>query len=176
VFTLLTVACCCGLPVAYLAWPPAQQYPVRAILPAGVADLSKRDDDASRQTVARLTQRMHAAHSSADQVFAGVYGDGYGKRVTVFGATGFRFNPALDVRSELNRLVGTYAIQDQRPFDLGDAGAYERCGVGSASGTPVVVCAWADHGSVAAMVMTRRSVADSARLTGIMRSAVLRHV
>lgn len=173
-FTLFSVACCCGLPVAYLAWPPARQFPVRAVLPANIADLSRRDDDASRLAVARLTQQMHAAHSGADQVFAGVYGDGYGKRVMVFGATGFRLTPALDVRSELNHLAGAYALRNQRSYDLGESGAYERCGTGTASGTAVVVCAWADHGSVAAVVSNRRSVVDSARLTGIMRSAVLR--
>ena len=173
VFTLFSVACCCGPPIAYLAWPPARQFPVRAVLPAGIADLSRRDDDASRLAVARLTQQMHAAHSGADQVFAGVYGDGYGKRVTVFGATGFRLTPGLDVRSELNHLATPYTIRNQRSFDLGESGAYERCGVGTASGAPVVVCAWADHGSVAAAVLTRRSITDSARLTGILRNAVL---
>jgi hypothetical protein len=36
-----------------------------------------------------------------------------------------------------------------------------------------VVCAWADHGSLATVVLTRRSVADSAELTETFRSAVL---
>ena len=174
-FTLFSVACCCGLPVAYMVWPPARQYPVRAVLPAAVADLSLRDDTASREAVARLTQQLHAGHSRADQVFAGVYGDGYGKRVTVFGAIGFRLNPALDVRSELGHLAGRYAIRNARSFDLGESGAHERCGVGAANGTPVVVCAWADHGSVAAVVLTRRSIADSAQLTRVLRGAVLKH-
>jgi hypothetical protein len=50
---------------------------------------------------------------------------------------------------------------------------HERCGVGKASGSSVVVCAWADHGSLATVLLTRRSVTDSAKLTGTLRSAVL---
>jgi hypothetical protein len=45
--------------------------------------------------------------------------------------------------------------------------------VGRLSGTSVVLCAWADHGSLAIVVLTRRSVPDSAELTSTLRSAVL---
>jgi len=46
-FTLLSVACCCGLPT-YFAWPAAHQYPVSAVLPSRVSDLSLRDDNPAR--------------------------------------------------------------------------------------------------------------------------------
>jgi hypothetical protein len=159
--------------VAFLAWAPARQYPVKAALPSSVADLSRRDDDVSRRAAERLAQQLKQGNAGADQVFAGVYGDGYGKRVTIFGTTGFRLTPGVDVRNELNRLARQYDIRNVVPFDLGEAGAHERCGIGDAAGTSLVVCAWADHGSLATVLLTRRSVADSAQLTGILRSAVL---
>jgi hypothetical protein len=172
-FTLFSVVCCCGVPIAYLNWSPARQYPVRAVLPSSVADLNLRDDSASRRAVARLTQDLTKANAKVDQVFAGVYGDGAGKRVTIFGTTGFRLNPGSDVKSELTHLTSDYNLHDVKTYDLGESGAHERCGVGKTSGNPVVVCTWADHGSLATVVTTRRSTTDSATLTAILRSTVL---
>jgi hypothetical protein len=106
-------------------------------------------------------------------VFAGIYSDSAGKRVTIFGTTGLRLTPGSDINAELQHLTSAYDIRDVQPFDLGEAGAHERCGVGDASGASIVVCAWADHGSLATVLLTRRSVEDSARLVGILRSAVL---
>ncbi len=143
-FMLFSVACCCGVP-----------------------------DSASRRAVQRLTEQLNDRNAKADQVFAGVYADGNGKRVTIFGTTGLHLTPGADVDAELRHLTGQYDIRDVKPFDLGESGAHERCGIGDASGTSVVVCAWADHGSLATVLLTRRSVADSAELTGILRSAVL---
>jgi hypothetical protein len=174
-FTLFSVVCCCGVPIAYLTWSPARQYPVRAVLPASVADLSLRDDSASRRAVARLTHDLTDANAQADQIFAGVYGDGSGKRVTIFGTTGFRLTPGSDVEAELDHLNGDYDLRDIATYDLGEPGAHERCGVGDTGGTSVVVCSWADHGSLATVITTRRSAADSAALTAILRNAVLTH-
>jgi hypothetical protein len=165
------VACCCGVP-AYYSWPAARQYPVKAELPQSVADLSLRDDNTSQRAVDRLTQEMRDSGSSGD-VFAGVYADDNGKRVTLFGTTGLRLSPKSDVEAELQHLTSEYDIRDVEPYDLGETGAHERCGVGDSSGTSVVVCAWADHGSLGAALLTRRSVADSATLLAMLRSAVL---
>jgi hypothetical protein len=148
---------------------------VTAVLPDSVADLNRRDDGASQRAVDRLTQDLRDANSSVDDVFAGIYSDGDGKRVTLFGTTGLRLTPASDINAEIDHLTSKYDIREVQPFDLGEAGAHESCGVGHASSTSVVVCAWADHGSLATVLLTRRSVADSARLVGILRSAVLSH-
>jgi len=166
-FTLLSAVCCCGIP-AYFAWPAASQYPVSAILPESVSDLNLRDDRASRRAAERL-----AAELNDTNAFAGVYSDGNGKRVTIFGVTGLRLTPEQDVQAQIEHLTAEYDIRDIAPFDLGVSGAHERCGVGRAGGSTVVVCAWADHGSLATVLLTRRSVPDSAELTGVLRSAVL---
>ena len=166
-FTLLSAVCCCGIP-GYFAWPAARQYPVSATLPDAVSDLDLRDDRASRRAAERLAAELNDADA-----FAGVYSDGNGKRVTIFGTTGLRLTPEQDVQAQIDRLTTEYDIRDVEPFDLGESGVHERCGVGRTSGSTVVVCAWADHGSLATVVLTRRSVADSAELTGVLRSAVL---
>ena len=169
-FTLFSVACCCGVP-AYFGWPAARQHPVTAALPDTVADLSLRSDGASRRTAERLADGLRA--DGASNVFAGVYGDRNGKRVTIAGTTGFRLTPQADVEAEVERLVSAYDVRDVTPYDAGESGLHERCGIGRANGGTVVVCAWADHGSLATVLTTRRSVDDSAELTAMLRSAVL---
>ncbi|MGW4944536.1 hypothetical protein ACWEOZ_23430 [Actinoplanes sp. NPDC004185] len=171
-FTLLSAVCCCGVP-AYLAWPAAQQYPVSAALPQSVADLALRDDGASRRAVEKLSEQLSGTSLVQGDVFAGVYADGDGKRVTMFGTTGLRLTPESDVEAEITHLSSEYAIKDIQSYDLGETGVHERCGVGRSGGKAVVVCAWADHGSLATVLMTRRSVEESADLTGVLRNAVL---
>lgn len=171
-FTLLSALCCCGVPI-YYAWPAAHQFPVSAALPASFADLSLRDDNAAQRATERLAEQLRTTTSLGDDVFAGIYVDDNGKRVTLFGITGLRLTPKADVEAEVQHLTSTYAVRDVQTFDLGESGAHERCGVGDASGTAVVVCAWADHGSLATVLLTRRSIEDSARLTGMLRNAVL---
>jgi len=171
-FTLVTVACCCGVP-GYLGWPAARQYPVSAVMPQSVADLDLRDDGAGRRAVERLSEQLSGTSLVQGDVFAGVYADGDGKRVTVFGATGLRLTPEADVEAEIAHLAGDYDITGIEPYDLGETGVHERCGVGRSGGKTVVVCTWADHGSLATVLLTRRSVPESAELTGLVRSAVL---
>jgi hypothetical protein len=171
-FSLLAAVCCCGIP-AYFAWPAAQQYPVSAILPASVADLNLRDDNASKRAAERLSQQLHDSKLAGQDVFAGVYADGNGKRVTIFGTTGLRLNPQQDVKAELDYLTGDYNLTEIASYDLGEAGVHERCGIGRSGGAGVVVCAWADHGSLATVLLTRRNVTESAELVGVLRTAVL---
>jgi hypothetical protein len=171
-FTLLSAVCCCGVPI-YYAWPAARQYPVTAVLPESVADLSRRDDNAAKRATDKLAEQLGG--TTSDRVFAGVYTDGDGKRVTLFGTTGLRLTPEADVTAELQHLTSDYGVTKVQQFDLGEAGAHERCGVGRSGSTSLVICAWADHGSLATVLMTRRSVADSAELTGVLRRAVLTH-
>ncbi len=169
---LLGALCCCGVP-AWFGWPVAQQYPVSAVLPLTVADLSLRDDTAGRQAAADLADAAMRAHSVADDAFAGVYTDRRGKRVTVAGVTGLRWRPGADVEAELARLEGEYGLSAVQAFDAGETGAHLRCGVGRDDGVSVVVCGWADHGSLATVLLTRRSVAESAQLVASLRASAL---
>jgi hypothetical protein len=172
-FATLGVLCCCGLPFAYFQFPAARQYPVSAVLPTDFSDLSLRDDSASKRAADRLAQDLKAADSKDGKPFAGVYGDSRGKRVTIFGVTGWRFTPKSDVTTQLDRLADDFNLSGVESFNLGETGAHESCGVGRADGATVVVCAWADHGSMATVLLTRRSIEDSADLVSRLRSAVL---
>lgn len=169
---MFSVACCCGAP-AYLAWPAAQQYPVSAVLPAAVADLRLREDASSRRAADGLAERLRDTGPVGTDVFAGIYTDRNGKRVALFGTTGFRLTPKSDLEAEVQHLTGDYGLRDVQEFDLGQTGAHQRCGVGRADGKSVVVCGWADHGSLATVLLTRRSLAESADLVSLLRQSVL---
>jgi hypothetical protein len=149
------------------------QYPASAALPAEVSDLRLRDDNASRQAADRLVADMRSAHWLAEDTFAGVYADRAGKRVTVVGITGFRFSPDGDLRGELDRLTDRYRIRDVEQIDTGTRGEYLSCGVGRDGDAAVAVCGWADHGSLATAVFTRRSRTESAELLQQLRTTIV---
>ncbi|MFB9240006.1 hypothetical protein ACFFWC_31525, partial [Plantactinospora siamensis] len=169
---LLVVACCCACP-GYFGRPMWQQYPASASVPDEVADLTLRDDATSQRATQQLEQDMRIAHTFAEQTFAAVYAAPGGKRVTVFGATGFRLSPDQDVTAEVNRLTETYALTEVAAVPTDQRGEYRRCGVGEAGDTPVVLCTWADHGSLGTGLFTGRSIPDSAALLDRLRSAIV---
>jgi hypothetical protein len=173
-FSLLSLLCCCGVPAVF-GWPVVQQYPVSAVLPQSVGDLSRRDDDDGRRVADRLTAEARQAHTFADDAFAGVYTDRRGKRVTVSGVTGLRLRPGADVKADLDQLSDEYGLSSVRDYDTGEQGVHLRCGVGRADGVSVTVCGWADYGSLATVLLTRRSLDDSAELVGELRASVLNH-
>ncbi|MEU5948305.1 hypothetical protein ABZ793_22485 [Micromonospora sp. NPDC047465] len=169
---LLTLLCCCGCP-AYYGTPMVTQYPASAALPAEVADLRLRDDNRSKETARQLEAEVRKAHWLAEDTFAGVYGTSGGKRVTVFGGTGFRFTPESDAQDEITRLTGQYSLGEAQEVDTGVRGRHGRCAVGRVDGDDVVVCTSVDHGSIATAVFTRLSVDDSAALLGTLREQIV---
>ncbi|TNH31173.1 hypothetical protein FHG89_03655 [Micromonospora orduensis] len=169
---LLTLACCCGCP-AYYGLPISAQYPARAALPDQVEDLSLRQDDRSAATARQLESEVRNEHWLAEDTFAGVYSTTNGKRVTVFGGTGFRLSPEADAEAEISRLTDRYALGAAETVDTGVRGRHERCAVGRADGSDVVVCTSVDHGSIATGVFTRLSVSDSADLLDTLRAQIV---
>lgn len=161
-----------GLALGYWLVPGVRQYPVTAVLPDSFADLKLRDTAAGRRAAQRLADELQSAGSGGDS-FAGIYADGRGKRVTVFGVTGFRLTPGSDVEAQLARLSDSLRLRDVQPFDLGVFGAHQLCGTGRLEDTAVVACAWADHGSLATVLLTRRSLEESAELVSSLRDTVL---
>jgi hypothetical protein len=155
---------------AYLYVPGLRQYPVTADLPDSFADLNLRDTEAGRRAAQRLADQLQGADGDT---FAGVYTDARGKRVTVFGATGLRLTPGSDVDAQLSRLADSLNLKNIESFDLGEFGAHQRCGTGRLDDTSVVACAWADHGSLATVLLTRRSLSESAKLVADLRKSVL---
>ncbi|WP_233196911.1 hypothetical protein [Verrucosispora sp. ts21] len=169
---LLTLACCCGCP-AYYGMPMATQYPADAALPRQVADLRLREDPRNAQTARKLEAQTRQAHLLSDNIFAGVYTTSVGKRVTVFGGTGFRLTPSSDADTEIERLTEEYSLGAAEVVDSGVRGRHGRCAVGNSDGVGVVVCTSVDHGSLTTAVFTGLSVDDSARLLDTLREEII---
>ncbi|MEV4714983.1 hypothetical protein [Micromonospora sp. NPDC049374] len=169
---LLTLACCCGCP-AYYGMPMASQYPANATLPQQVADLRLREDPRSARDARQLETQMRQSHWLAEDTFAGIYHTSNGKRVTVFGGTGFRFTPSADADAEIERLKDQYALGEKQIMETGVRGRHERCAVGRTDGVGAVVCTSVDHGSIATGVFTGLSVDDSSRLLGTLRDQIV---
>ena len=170
--TVLSLACCCGVPAYYLQ-PAWTQYPAAVELREEVADLRLREDAGSEKAAEELANEMLGAHLLAEEAFAGIYRTGGGKQVTIFGSTGFRFTPESDADEEIARLTDRYRITDVRELETGERGAHLRCGTGRDAGQSVVVCTWADHGSLGTGLFTQLSVEDSARLLARFREQLI---
>lgn len=174
--TLLSIACCCGVP-AYYAKPVWDQYPASPVdpLPSEVRDLELLDNQDSTAAAEQLKQEVRARNLlSGGEAFAGVYGDPNGKRVVIFGSTGFRLSPESAVENEFTRLQDEYGIIAMESMPTGVRGEYRSCGMARVNGDQVVVCTWADHGSLATALFTRLSVADSSDLLTTLRAELIR--
>ncbi|WP_238454018.1 hypothetical protein [Micromonospora sp. ATA51] len=169
---LLTLVCCCGVPLWWVQ-PLSTQYPASAALPDRAAGLRLREDERSQATAERLKTEVRQAHLLAEDTFAGVYATDDGKRVTIFGGTGFRLSPEADAEAEMARLSEQYALDPAVPVETGVRGRYERCAVGRADGDAVVVCTSVDHGSLATGVFTRLSLEDSGALLDTLRQQIV---
>lgn len=173
--TLLSIACCCGVP-GYFAKPVWDQYPAspRDPLPTEVRDLRLLDNRDGQRAAEQLKQEVRGRNLIGGEPFAAVYRDGAGKRVVIYGSTGFRFSPESDVETEFARAQEEYGITTVEAIRDGVVrGEYRRCGVGKADGDAVVVCTWADHGSLATALFTRLSIADSSDLLSTLRTEVI---
>ena len=169
---LLTLACCCGCP-AYYGFADLGPVPGPRGLPAQVDDLSLRQDERQRRGRPEVGERgTQGALAGRGHVRRRLHHDD-GKRVTVFGGTGFRLSPESDAEAEIGRLTERYALGRPETVDTGVRGRHERCAVGSADGSAVVVCTSVDHGSIATGVFTRLSVADSADLLATLRAQIV---
>ena len=171
-FALLSLLCCCGCP-AWFGWPIFQQAPGAVVYPQVVGDLRLRDDPASKATAEQLKVEARTNHLVAQETFAALFSDDQGKRATVFGATGVRLDLGGDVDKEINRLTSRYGLTGIETVDGTLRDEQRRCGVGRDDGTGVVVCSWADHGSVGTGVFTRLNIADSNARLSQLRDAIV---
>jgi hypothetical protein len=171
---LLTAVVCCACP-AWFGQPLYTQYPASAAVPDTIGDLTRRDDPASEQAAAGLKAATRTAYPLAESTFAALYTDPNGKLVKVFGTTGLRWSPDADAQAEIDRLSRGYDLEDVAPVRTGVRGEARRCGLGTDDGDSVVVCTWADHGSLGTGVFSRLDVPDSnAALTALRDQIVTR--
>jgi hypothetical protein len=169
---LLTLGCCCGVP-AWFGIPMSQQYPATAAVPTEVGGLARRDD---ARTVRELKGRARSGHLFAEDTFAAVYEGWPGGRVAVYGTTGFRLAPKSDLESELGRLADEFQLTDVQEVEPGPLGGHQRCGFGTppeGDDPDLVLCAWADHGSLGVATFSAGSLEDDAEVLRQLRASIV---
>jgi hypothetical protein len=169
---LVTVVVCCACP-AWFGQPLYTQYPASATVPDTIGDLTRRDDPASERAAAGLKAATRTAHPLAESTFAALYTDPNGKLVKVFGTTGLRWSPDADAQAEIDRHSRAYGLEDVAPVRTAVRGEARRCGVGTDDGDSVVVCTWADHGSLGTGVFSRLDVQDSNAVLTTLRDQIV---
>jgi len=171
-FALATLLCCCGCP-AWFGMPYYEQFPSGVVIPQTVGDLRLREDAASKAAAEKLKLEVRGDNWLAQDTFAALFTDGNGKRATVYGRTGVQWSLDSAVVEEINRVSGRYGLSDIQPVDGTLRDEQRRCGVGREDGVSVVVCSWADHGSVGTGVFTRLDVADSNNRLTLLRDTLV---
>jgi hypothetical protein len=150
-----------------------QQYPANADVPKAVAGLRLLDDARSTRTARELRQQAQSRNWWADQTFAAVYDGGPGWRVTVYGTTGFRWAPESDLKAEIDHLTAKYQLTDVRDVEPGSLGGHQRCGFGFADGDDLVLCGWADHGSLGIATFSAGSLEKDAGMLRELREQIV---
>jgi hypothetical protein len=170
ILTGLTVVCCWGC-VGYVG-PFFTEYPATVVTDADVPGLSRTNDAARRRSADELLPLIESKQLG-EQSFRVVYADARQKAVIVFGAARFVGDPKADLDTGLTRLTDRLHLANVRTVPPGPMGGQSRCGTGALNGQPVSVCAWADHGTIAAGVFTGRNISDSAALLRTIRENIV---
>lgn len=119
-----------------------------------------------------LRNEVKEATSSIGAFYTDPSGD-RSKLVMVVGVTGRVANPSGELDDAFGGLAeGGFSASEPHKVDAGPLGGEARCASAIASGQPLIVCAWADHGSVAMILFFNRDAAESEQLFLQMRSAI----
>ncbi|HEU5111111.1 MAG TPA: hypothetical protein VFT95_21430, partial [Micromonosporaceae bacterium] len=170
---LLTFGLCCGCP-AYFVVPMWQQYPASAAIPAEAAGYRRLTTREATRTERELERRAQEGHLFAEGTFAAVFNGGRGWEMTLYGTTGFRLAPKSDLEAEFTRLAEVLKVTEVREVEPGDLGGHQRCGFGTAAdGDDLVVCGWADHGSLGVATFSAGSLEEDAETLRELRALVV---
>ncbi len=135
-----------------------------------------KSTDATRQATAEELKRQLAADvSGGSSSVAAFYEDPADpkKIVMVYGVTGKISSPAKELDEVFNGSANGLGTTDVRAVDAGPLSGEARCGKGRTENLDLIMCAWADHGSVAAVVFFNRDFDSSAALFKQIRNEVL---
>jgi len=176
VFGIIAMLCCgsCFALNAFTA-PIRAQYPARvAALPQELPGLRRSDDPIVRTIAAAAVERFRW-EPYVDDAFAAMYVDpkSRDRQVIVFGATALLLDPGGELDKQVKSAGDT--ISGVTTYPPGLMGGQLRCANGKDDkNKPVVLCAWADHGSLGvAMCHGRRPMDECAALLGTLREKII---
>ena len=157
-------------------WRINQQRDATLAMPATVADFKRDDSEPAKGTASDLLTAMRA-EIELDHSTAAIYTDPStdpGKSVMLFGGTALLWSPERELDAVLGLIEDSGdKIRDLQTVEPGPLGGTMKCGATGSSDSPMAVCGWADHGSIALALFPGRSASDSEFLMRTLRSATL---
>ncbi|HKT04593.1 MAG TPA: hypothetical protein VJT31_34185 [Rugosimonospora sp.] len=155
-------------------WSLITQRHEKLAIPDSLAGLNL-DRSADGQATADYLRTAVAASVNLDTSVGAVYDDPGNKQksVMIFGGTGLIVSPDQELTKAFQLLddqgggmSGVHAVPS------GARGGEMKCGTSTGDGGDMVVCGWADHGSIALALFPGRSEADASRLMQRIRDGV----
>jgi hypothetical protein len=145
-----------------------------ALKPPGSVDGLTLDDSTNATQTAEYLRTAVAAKINLDDSVGAVYRDpaNADHDVLFFGGTRLTISPAKDLDQAFSLLNDSSgAVTGLRDVPAGPLGGMMRCGTSTGDGGPMVVCGWADRGSLAIALFPGRSLDEAAQLLRDLRAA-----
>jgi hypothetical protein len=169
--SLLAVGLAGASVLGYSGWRIASQKDATLTVPTTVAGLSVDSSEEGRSTSEYL-QTALSADVDLDRSVGAVFADSSGKNVLFFGGTTLFWTPEDDLETAFGLVSDDQgAVTGLHDVPAGELGGTMKCGTTKADGADMPVCGWADHGSLALAMFPGRTVEESAKLLGDIRSA-----
>jgi hypothetical protein len=160
--------------IGAVAWHYLAKDSITLKPPASAAGLTL-DDSADAQQTAEFLGNAVAAKMPMDDSVGAVYHDPVSKDrdVLFFGGTKLFLNPGKDLDQALTLLNDSSgAVTGLRDVPAGSLGGVMRCGTSTGDGGPMVVCGWADRGSLGIALFPGRTVDQAAQILRDLRTAM----
>ncbi|GAA1811235.1 hypothetical protein GCM10009682_35920 [Luedemannella flava] len=144
--------------------------------PDALVGFTKSTDPTRQATAEALKKQLAAEVTSETSSVAAFYEDPADpqKIVMVYGLTGKISSPAKELDDAFGGgSADGLVITDLRKVDAGPMSGEAKCGKGSSEGIDLVMCAWADHGSLGVTIFFNRDIDSSAALFKQIRNEVL---
>ncbi|WP_229076473.1 hypothetical protein [Actinoplanes sp. DH11] len=168
---LLTITLAGAATLGYVAWQVNTQRHTTLSIPASIGNL-KLDDSEEATSTADYLQSAISAEITMDKAVGGVYSGDDKKSVLFFGGTALFWTPDSELENAFTLLGDEEgSVTGIHEVDAGSLGGTMKCGSTTADGTPLSVCGWADHGSLAVAMFLDRPETEAAPLLREIRTA-----
>ncbi|MBN1174155.1 MAG: hypothetical protein JXA67_18430 [Micromonosporaceae bacterium] len=172
-FLVLLSCGCCGF-VVRQAKPYVEQWPASVTAGAEVTNLARTTDAKRTKRAKTMLKKIESWFDQDSFTIVFVDSDDRSRLVTAFGVTRFVKSPSEEVDNTLAALSADLAITGIHAVRAGQPGGEASCGSGKVEGQQLVVCGWADHGSLGIVMFTNRSESGCVAVMETLRRAIIR--
>ena len=145
--------------LGYTGWRISSQKDATVTAPESVGNLVVDTSDNGVQSAEYLRTAL-AAEVDLDETVGAVYTDknATDQGVLFFGGTALIWAPSSDLETAFSLVSDDQGdVTNLHEVDAGDLGGTMMCGSTTADGSPIEVCGWADHGSLALAMFPNRT-------------------